>query len=115
MKRGLSTLLLVGLLLIGMDAQIQAATLSGPGSAKASKVELFTTSWCPYCRKAEAFLQANGIPFVSYDIEKDSQAAARKRQLDRRKGVPLALINGQVLYGFSERLYRTALELDEPR
>jgi len=76
-------------------------------------VELYTTSWCPYCRKAEAFLTANGIPFVSYDIEKDKAAALRKKQLDKRKGVPLAVINGQTIYGFSERLYRTALDLEE--
>ena len=77
------------------------------------KIELYTTSWCPYCRKAEAFLKANNIEYVNYDIEKDKVAAARKRGIDPRKGVPLAMINGQVIYGFSEKLYRTALELDE--
>lgn len=76
-------------------------------------VELYTTQWCPYCRKAEAFLEANGIAYLSYDIERDEAAAKRKQQLDQRKGVPLAVIGNQTIYGFSERLYRTALELDE--
>ena len=104
-------LLLLTLCLLVPAMESPAKTLYGKGSKKDTQVELYTTSWCPYCRKAESFLSANGIPFVSYDIEKDKAAAARKKQLDQRKGVPLAVINGQVVYGFSERSYRAALDL----
>jgi glutaredoxin len=87
-----------------------------PGVSRKSwsvqQVELYATNWCPHCRKAEDFLRANGIEYIKFDIEQDKAAAARKSQLDQRKGVPVALINGQVLYGFSEKLYRTALDLD---
>jgi len=79
----------------------------------ANKVDLYTTNWCLYCKKAEAFLKSNNIAYTQYDIEHDKVAAERKRQIDRRKGVPLAVINEQVIYGFSEKLYRTALGLDE--
>ena len=37
---------------------------------KEPKVELYTTSWCPWCKKARAFFRSRGIPFVEYDIEK---------------------------------------------
>lgn len=111
MKYFVSLLLLVGLL--APAPSLDAKTLYGRGSKQDVSVELFITSWCPYCRKAEAFLTANGIPFVAYDIEKDAEAARRKKRLDSRKGVPLVVINGQVLYGFSERIYRTALDLDD--
>ena len=54
-------------------------------------VVLYTTSWCPYCRRARDYLRSRGIDFVEYDIEKDREAAIRKRQLDNRGGVPFAI------------------------
>ncbi|BCR06452.1 hypothetical protein DESUT3_35210 [Desulfuromonas versatilis] len=78
-------------------------------SSATPKVELYTTSWCPYCKKAVNFFRSRGISFVEYDIEKDKQAARRKQLLDSRPGVPLAIINGNLVHGFSESLYLEAL------
>lgn len=74
-----------------------------------AQVELYVTSWCPYCKDAIAFLNAQGVRFAVYDIEKDSAAARRKEQLDGRKGVPFAVINGQGVHGYSEQGYLRAL------
>jgi glutaredoxin len=80
--------------------------INGP---KTPRIELYTTSWCPYCRQARNFFQSRQIPFTEYDVEKDKDAALRKRQLDPRSGVPLAVINGQLVHGFSEPAYKKAL------
>lgn len=77
---------------------------------KQPKVELFVTSWCGYCKKAEAYLRKKGIQFTTYDIEKDLRAARRKDSLTSRKGVPFALIGDQKLTGFSEMAYERALQ-----
>ena len=75
------------------------------------QVELYVTSWCPYCKKAENFFRSRGISFTSYDIEKDQQAAARKNQLDQKgEGVPFAVINGYAIHGFSPEMYAEALK-----
>ena len=74
-----------------------------------AKVELYSTSWCTYCQKARDFFRSRGILFTEYDIEKDRSAALRKRQLDRRQGVPLAIINGRRIHGYSEAAYTRAL------
>lgn len=79
--------------------------------SKPSKVDLYVTSWCKYCKLARRYLAANNIPFNAYDIEKDSRAAKRKRKLDPRSGVPLAVINGKVIIGFSEASYSKALSM----
>ena len=76
---------------------------------KKPKVELYTTSWCPWCKKAKAFFRSRGIVFVEYDIEKDKAAASRKAQIDRQKGVPFAVINGKGIHGYSEKAYNNAL------
>ncbi|MBW2605203.1 MAG: DUF4124 domain-containing protein [Deltaproteobacteria bacterium] len=74
------------------------------------KVELYTTSWCPWCKKAKAFFRSKGIVFVEYNIEKDKAAARRKAQIDRQKGVPFAVINGKGIHGYSEKAYDIALK-----
>lgn len=74
-----------------------------------SKVELYVTSWCPYCKKAKSYFRSRNIPFDEYDIEKDPQAARRRQALDKRSGVPLAVINGYVIIGYSEENYELAL------
>ena len=73
-------------------------------------VVLYTTSWCPYCRKARDYLRSRGIDFIEYDIEKDKEAAIRKKQLDKRGGVPFAIINGRSISGFSAPAYERALQ-----
>ncbi|RJX27760.1 MAG: DUF4124 domain-containing protein [Desulfurivibrio sp.] len=78
--------------------------------AARQQVELYVTSWCPYCRKAEDFFRSRGIPYKSYDIEKDNEAAARKKQLDQQGGVPFAVINGFSIHGFNPEAYAEALQ-----
>lgn len=74
-----------------------------------NQVELFVTSWCPYCRQAIDFFRSREIYYVLYDIEQDNNAARRKNELDPRKGVPFAVINGIKIHGFSEEAYLKAL------
>jgi len=73
------------------------------------KVELYVTSWCPYCKKARAFFMARGIPVTEYDIEKDREAAGRKQRLDSRRGVPFAVVNGHKIHGYVPAAYELAL------
>lgn len=78
--------------------------------SKPHQVELYITSWCPYCKKAVNFFQSRGIPYTAYDIEKDDNAARRKNQLDSRRGAPFAIIDGQKIHGFSDGAYLKALK-----
>ena len=76
---------------------------------KKPKVELYTTNWCPWCKKAKAFFRSRGIAFTEYDIEKDKEAARRKKQIDRQQGVPFAVINGEGIHGYNVKAYKDAL------
>lgn len=79
-------------------------------AAATPQVDLYITQWCPYCKKAMAFLRKNNIAFKTYDIEQDLDAAARKNALDPSySGIPLAVINGTTIRGFSEDSYQEAL------
>ena len=74
------------------------------------KVELYSTTWCGYCNKARAFFNSRGIEFKEYDVEKDKNAARRHRKLNRRGGVPVVVINGKKIIGFSKASYENALK-----
>jgi glutaredoxin len=63
-------------------------------------VELYVTEWCGYCKKALRYMESNKIPYVAYDIEKDSSAKQRYKELQGR-GVPLIIIGSQRMSGFS--------------
>jgi glutaredoxin len=88
----------------------QPAPVDNKAQTTAPQVDLYITSWCPYCKKAMAFLRKNNIAFNSYDIEQDASAAARKKDLDQGYGgIPLAVINGTTIRGFNESSYQQAL------
>ena len=73
-------------------------------------VEIYETSWCGYCKKAKDFFRSRGIDFVTFDIEKDQQAAARMRTFTNRRAVPFVVINGQGISGYSVAAYEKALQ-----
>lgn len=67
-----------------------------------NEVEIYITSWCGYCKKAMSYLKEKKIPFKKYDIEKSPSAERRKQKLDPNySGVPLTVINGKLIKGFS--------------
>jgi len=74
-----------------------------------NEVILYTTSWCPWCRKAKEFFASRNIRFTEYDIEKNRDAAERRKTFPG-SGVPLAIVNGHVISGYSPPEYEAALK-----
>ena len=64
------------------------------------RVILYATSWCGYCAKARELLKANNIDYYEYDIEKSEDGNRQYKALGGR-GVPVLLIKGQVIKGYS--------------
>jgi len=73
-------------------------------------VELYTTSWCPWCKKAREFFRSKGIAFTDHDIETEVGALERKMGVDGDKHVPTAVIGGKVVKGFAPAKYQAALD-----
>ncbi len=72
---------------------------------KVYKVDIYTTSWCPYCKQAKAYLNSKGISYTEYDVEKDNEAMRRRNELSPDRKVPVAVIDGKVIRGFSSETY----------
>lgn len=75
-----------------------------------SEVILYSTSWCPYCKKARDYFNSSNIAFTDYDIDKDKEAAARLAQLQGSTNIPFVIINGEKIGGFSASEYEKALK-----
>ena len=70
------------------------------GDATGNEVVLYTTRWCPSCRRAREHLSKRGIPFSDWDIESNPYARAEYNILKGR-GVPLILVGKQRMNGFN--------------
>lgn len=65
------------------------------------KVTMYATSWCPYCRAARNYFNANNIAFEEVDIEKSTEGRQAYRDLGGR-GVPLIVVGRERIHGFNQ-------------
>ena len=79
-----------------------------------AKVEVYTTSYCPYCIRAKSLLKTKGVSFEEIDVTDDPQARERMVQLSwGRRTVPEIFINGRIVGGYDElRALETQGKLD---
>ena len=73
------------------------------------KVNFYMTSWCPYCKKMENFLNESNIPYEKFDIEKDAQGAKAYKELKVR-GVPVLVVDRTVIPGYDPAAAQAAWE-----
>jgi hypothetical protein len=77
------TVAILALFFQGIAGAVSSAAiksvLASEESAAAAKsevvvhqVELYVTSWCPYCKQAENFFRSQGIPFIAYVLNATS-------------------------------------------
>ena len=85
----------------------RAATSRAPASPAAAPppgdVVLYMATWCGYCKAAKAYLGNKGVAYRELDIDTPAGKAAFA-QLGVR-GVPVLLVNGQRLSGYSQQSY----------
>lgn len=66
-------------------------------------VVIYTTSWCPYCSRVKAVLDARGTSYREIDIEDDPQAEAKMVEASGGlRTVPQVFIDGRHIGGAQE-------------
>ncbi len=87
-------------------------TVSSPPESRrqTADVDIYTTSWCRYCRDTKNYFRSRGVAFTEYDIEKDRAAARRLRRYNPRGGVPVTVINGRPIVGYAPAAFARALK-----
>lgn len=65
-----------------------------------SAVEIYTTSYCPYCHAAKDLLRRKGIEFSEINVTGDAEGrAAMTRRANGRSSVPQVFIGGNHVGG----------------
>ena len=68
-----------------------------------SKVEIYSSMWCPFCHRAKRLLQSKGVDFEEFDV--DANPALRQEMLNRsggRRTVPQIFIDDHHVGGSDE-------------
>jgi mycoredoxin len=72
-----------------------------PAVATDVHVVVYTTSWCPHCREAKAWMASRGISYEERDIEASTDNDVMLKEINPRGGVPTFDVDGDVMVGFS--------------
>ncbi|MDP2796407.1 MAG: FAD-dependent oxidoreductase [Methanoregula sp.] len=65
-----------------------------------TRVTVYSTQNCPYCRMAKAFLEKHGVQYESLDVGTDTVAAQKMIDLSGQRDVPVITVDDEVIVGF---------------
>jgi glutaredoxin len=58
------------------------------------RLEVYSTAWCPDCRRLERWLADNGVPHEKVDIDRVEGAAEELEEATGKRGVPYLKLEG---------------------
>lgn len=67
-----------------------------------SKVEIYTTNYCPYCRAAKSLLDKKGQDYNEINLDRDPEKKYEIMTELNWRTVPIILINGELVGGYDE-------------
>ncbi len=69
-------------------------------------VEIYTVDYCPYCKKALAFLNEHNVEYTQHKIDKDEslwrEKLAHMYDIKGEVTVPQIIIDGKRIGGYSD-------------
>ena len=79
-----------------------------------AQVQIYTTTYCPFCVRAKALLRSKGVAFEEIDVTEDDELRNKMVELSGgRRTVPEVFINGKIVGGYDElRALDSSGELD---
>ena len=66
------------------------------------KVVIYSTPTCPYCKRVKDYLTQKGILYTDYDVAADREKAKEMIQKSKQMGVPVIIIDGEIVVGFNQ-------------
>lgn len=73
-------------------------------------IKIYTTSSCPWCKKAKEFFKEKNISFEEVDVTQDEKGRDEMVEKSGQMGVPVIDIDGEILVGFNPEAIMKALE-----
>ena len=76
-----------------------------------AQVKVFSTPTCPYCIKAKNYLKEKGVAFEAVDVTEDRRALKEMVDVSGQMGVPVIVVDGDVIVGFDQERLNAKLGL----
>jgi glutaredoxin 3 len=67
-----------------------------------SKVEIYTTPWCPYCHAAKSLLKEKGVDYTEVDATDGDVRSAMVERAHGRRTVPQIFIGDTHVGGYDD-------------
>lgn len=74
-----------------------------------SKITVYSTPTCIYCKLAKDFFSSNNVEFEEFDVSADNEKLQEMVEKSGQMGVPVISIDEQVIVGFDEGKVREML------
>ncbi len=74
-------------------------------------ITIYTTPTCHFCHAAKDFFKANNIKFTEKDVSGDQANRAEMIDKSGQMGVPVILIDDQMIVGFNEAKVKELLNI----
>ena len=75
------------------------------------KVKVFSTPSCPWCNLTKQYLRENNIEFQDLNVAEDLKAREEMVEKSGQLGVPVILIDDNVVIGFDKPKIKELLKL----
>lgn len=62
-------------------------------------IEIYTKSYCPFCKRAKALLDSKGVSYQEYEISTDAALQQEMVTRSQRRTVPQVFIDNQHIGG----------------
>lgn len=77
-----------------------------------SKVQIYTTPTCVYCKMAKEFFKNNNVEYEEKNVAMDAGARDEMIQKSGQMGVPVIDIEGKIIVGFDQPKLKEALNIN---
>lgn len=70
---------------------------------------IYSTTACPYCNMAKAYLKEKGVEFQEFDVSQNQEKGLEMVEKSGQQGVPVIDVNGKIIIGFDKAKIDEAL------
>jgi len=75
-------------------------------------IQIYTSPTCHYCHAAKEYFSEIGVAYKEYDVSTDSAAREDMLKKSGQLGVPVIIIDGNLIIGFDRRKIDQLLGLE---
>ena len=67
-----------------------------------NKVQIYTSSYCPYCIRAKQSLDSKGVEYNEVNLDKNPEKKLETMQMFNWRTVPIILIGDELIGGYDQ-------------